>query len=160
MSIFEIYFEYDESSPSYLKNKIGRSSKAKAGMVAGTKNNTGHYQVMLHGIRYQVHRVIFQIFHGEIPDGYLVDHIDGNRGNNHIDNLRLATHRDNTVNSKKKACQKMLSKGITEATPGYYVAQVRYGELSRRRSSRDIDMLRSWVISMRNELHGQFANHG
>ena len=32
---------------------------------------------------------------GNIPDGYVVDHIDANKYNNHIDNLQLLNRRDN-----------------------------------------------------------------
>lgn len=160
MGYFDEYFEYDESSPSGLRNRVTRNSKSKAGMPSGTRNNTGHYQVMLHGVRYQVHRIIFEIFNGEIPDGFLVDHIDGNRANNNISNLRLASHRENTVNSKKKSCSNSLPKGITESTPGYFVAQVKYGETSQRRSSRNIQELCEWTKKTRNDLHGRFANHG
>lgn len=160
MEYFNNYFEYDESSPSGLRNKITRNSKSKIGMPSGTKNNTGHYQIMLHRVRYQAHRIIFEMFNGEIADGFLVDHIDGDRGNNKISNLRLASHRENTVNSKKKKGLSMLPKGITESTPGYFVAQVKYGKLYKRRSSRNLQYLYDWLKETRLAMHGSFANHG
>lgn len=36
-----------------------------------------------------LHRDVWQFYKGEIPDGYLVHHIDGNSGNNDINNLGL-----------------------------------------------------------------------
>jgi len=43
------------------------------------------------GIRkmFYVHRLIWQAFFGEIPKGYEVDHIDFNRSNNRLNNLRV-----------------------------------------------------------------------
>ncbi|OKP31351.1 HNH endonuclease [Serratia fonticola] len=160
MSKFLEYFEYDETSPSGLRNKATRSSRAKAGMIAGSLNHNGYYHVMLKGIRYQAHRIIYEMLYGEIRPGWLVDHADGDPTNNKISNLRLASHSDNTVNSKKRKRKSNLPKGIHEAAPGYYAAQVNYGKTSKKKFSRDLTFITAWVIAIRNELHGQFANHG
>lgn len=37
---------------------------------------------------------------GEVPDGYEIDHIDGNCQNNKLSNLRCVTHMDNILNPK------------------------------------------------------------
>ena len=41
------------------------------------------------------HRLIYTWFYGFIPEGYEIDHIDGNRDNNHPSNLRAVTHSEN-----------------------------------------------------------------
>jgi hypothetical protein len=51
---------------------------------------------------YLIHRLVWQAFKGEIPEGLEIDHIDGNKSNNRLDNLRLVTHQHNTFNSKCK----------------------------------------------------------
>lgn len=45
-----------------------------------------------------VHRAVVELFIGPIPKGYQVDHIDGNRHNNHVNNLRIVTHEENMNN--------------------------------------------------------------
>ena len=42
-----------------------------------------------------VHRAVWEAFNGEIPEGYEINHIDGNGRNNNLNNLELVTHSDN-----------------------------------------------------------------
>lgn len=46
------------------------------------------------------HRVIYEMHHGAIPAGMLVDHKDRDPLNNRLDNLRLATKAQNGSNSR------------------------------------------------------------
>lgn len=46
------------------------------------------------------HRVIWVWYNGAIPEGFEINHIDYNRGNNHIENLELVTHSQNMLHSK------------------------------------------------------------
>ena len=48
----------------------------------------------------QAHRLIYEQQVGPIPDGYVVDHIDGNGLNNRVSNLRAVTQSTNVWNSK------------------------------------------------------------
>lgn len=44
-----------------------------------------------------VHRLVYEAWVGEIPEGMTVDHIDGDKTNNHYTNLRLLTPEDNAA---------------------------------------------------------------
>ena len=48
-----------------------------------------------------VHRIVAEIFIGEIPDGYVVDHINRVRDDNHVENLRIVTVLENNLNRNK-----------------------------------------------------------
>lgn len=48
-----------------------------------------------------LHRVVYELAHGPIPAGLQIDHIDGNRSNNFLANLRLVTHQENQWNRTK-----------------------------------------------------------
>ena len=160
MNGLESYFYYDESSPSYLRNRVTRNSRSKADMPAGTRNHTGHYQVMLNGERLQIHRIVYELFFGTIPDGMLIDHVDGNPSNNSIENLRLATSQQNSFNRKVQSKHQPLPKGISRGYGGKYIAQVCIGNSKIRKSSTDIDALASWLEAHRNSLHGEFSCNG
>ena len=86
-------FEYREGK---LYWKIQRTNKTKAGMLVGSfaEYNT----VCLNRKKIGVHRIVFMMFHGYMPD--FIDHIDGNRLNNKIENLRPATNIQNQQNAK------------------------------------------------------------
>lgn len=45
-----------------------------------------------------VHRVVYEVFNGPIPNGYEIDHINGNRADCSLTNLRLCTHQENCSN--------------------------------------------------------------
>lgn len=79
------------------------------------KANNGYLQVSLckDGIKstWLVHRLVYEAFYGTIPAEMEIDHIDTNRQNNSVDNLRCVTHRENqnnqsTLNRLKEACKK------------------------------------------------------
>ena len=45
---------------------------------------------------YRVYRLIWETFNNNIPDNLTIDHIDGNKTNNSLNNLRLLTREKNT----------------------------------------------------------------
>lgn len=47
---------------------------------------------------YMVHRLVYMTFVGPIPDGMVIDHIDGNTRNNSVNNLRCVTLSQNRQN--------------------------------------------------------------
>ena len=49
----------------------------------------------------QAHRFIWECWCGLIPEGKVIDHIDNNKANNQLCNLRLMTHQQNCKKSAK-----------------------------------------------------------
>lgn len=73
-----------------------------------TKLHKGHrcLQAYLYknGVRVicSVHRLVYETFKGEIPEGYVIDHINRDSLDNHLSNLRIATQGENRINVKNK----------------------------------------------------------
>lgn len=83
--------------------KEGRLVCKRTGKYRDTASQSSGYLVCkgtVGGIIYRdtVHRVVWFIHKGVIPAGLEVDHIDQNKHNNHIDNLRLVTRTGNCLN--------------------------------------------------------------
>lgn len=45
---------------------------------------------------YLVHRFVWECFHGMIPDGKVIDHINNNKEDNRLSNLQLMTQQENS----------------------------------------------------------------
>jgi hypothetical protein len=79
--------------------KVKPNKSIKAGTEAGYINAQGYRSFMHQGKNYLAHRVIWEMHKGSIPNGMQVDHINRDRSDNRIENLRLVTHQQNCWNS-------------------------------------------------------------
>lgn len=147
----------DSDSPSGLAWKRPLANRVKARGAAGTLGKDGYWSVQVKGKKLAAHRVLWWLLNGEIPSGLCIDHIDGNRGNNRLDNLRLCSRAENNRNTRKRAGR--LPKGIT-AVGRSYQAQVQSDGARWRVRSSNLETLTRTVQAMRAELHGDFACHG
>lgn len=83
----------------------------KESLVAGCINTLGYVQVSYQKKQYLAHRLIWEIVFGEPPAGW-IDHVDGDRSNNRIENLRIATPKQNSWNRKANRGTSSKFKGV------------------------------------------------
>jgi len=93
----------------YFVSNLGRVKSTKNNKIKYLKlilNGCGYYQVGLFqngkSKSISVHRLIAEAFIDNLNNHPYVDHIDGNKLNNNLDNLRWVTHQENLFNTKAK----------------------------------------------------------
>lgn len=93
--------EYEPESGVFIW-KIRASQAVKPGDIAGSVNKNGYLFIKVGKYIYRAHRLAWFYFYGQWPpiENYQIDHIDGNRLNNSIKNLRLASNAKNARNHK------------------------------------------------------------
>jgi hypothetical protein len=90
--------DYDiETGEVRWKSRIG--TRSKIGAVVGSSHE-GYLRVKIFGRLYMLHRLVWLIHTGEWPK-YEIDHINGNRHDNRISNLRDVPKRINQQNQHK-----------------------------------------------------------
>ena len=80
-----------------LRWRIKTNRRIMVGSVAGTINDCGYRVIRLDGQRYRAHRLIWLYAKGEWPKNDM-DHINGNRDDNRLENLRDVTTAENIQN--------------------------------------------------------------
>jgi hypothetical protein len=113
-----------------------------------------------------VHRMIFLWHHGFLPD--VTDHIDGNRYNNCIDNLRACTQSENCLNSKHRETSTSPYKNVYLQTcsnrqPNWKKNWVVSITVNKKRqyvgSFEDVELADLVATEARDLYHGAYARH-
>lgn len=155
---------YAARSVSEFKTKsaFDRWNKLFLGKMTGSHiRKDGYLGTSIKRSHFLTHRVIFTMKNGEIPYGFEIDHIDGNRKNNKIENLRLAERSQNQMNRKINKNNKSGVKGVFfRPETNKWRAVIRANNKFYRMQFLNLYDAEVWISGMRNKLHAEFANHG
>jgi len=127
------------------------------------------------GISVPLHRYVYTLVHGQIPNKMTIDHINGDKLDNRIENLRLATMSHQQANTRKKEGCTVDKKGVytqtkivkhkdgTQRECKYYVARVKEPNSSSVRTKcfpfteEGLESAANWYDDNSRELYGTFA---
>ena len=102
---------YDKDSGVFTW-KVDRQNIAKKGMVAGSSASDNYLVLTLFNKQYKAHRIAWMYEYGHFPKDN-IDHINGNKKDNRIINLRDVT---SLINHKNMSIDKRNKSGKTGVT--------------------------------------------
>lgn len=131
-----LYLDYDPATGVATKRKLPRecfktdaSHKSHltrdAGKVVGCKSANGYLFAMVAGVTYPLHRLIWVLMNGDIPEGLYVDHKNGVRDDNRWENIKeLVNWSQNQRNAGIRKDSLSGYKGVKRLKSGRYWARV------------------------------------
>jgi hypothetical protein len=127
---------------------------------AGSIESKGYRLIGIKGKAYKAHRLIFLMHHGWLPKQ--IDHIDNNKSNNKLDNLRDATKNQNQHNQGKHKNNKSGYKGVTwHKRDKKWQAQIMINYKQKHLGYFDCPKeAHVAYCHVADKYHGDFANHG
>lgn len=100
-NIVEIWKSIPSLNNKYEASNIGRFRNAETKKILKQFENVHGYMVLQarpeknKTVNIRIHQAVAEAFLGKRPDGYVVNHKDGNKHNNHIENLEYVTSGEN-----------------------------------------------------------------
>lgn len=111
--------------------KIRTSNRVNVGDIAGGDDGHGYIFISVLGKRYQIHRVIWLWHYGYLPEND-IDHIDRNKVNNKVENLREVTRTCNLRNSNRSDTNVSGVRGVVwDNERGRWLAHLSFGNKSK-----------------------------
>lgn len=147
-------FDYDGN------NLIWKTSKglAASGSIAGTINSRGYRHIRLDMKFYQAHRLIWIWVYGFLNDDQMLDHIDRNRSNNSIENLRVCSPSENNCNKAVSNRNQAGTKNVYTTKGGLYYVECRlYGKQYRTIKFKTIEEAIAIRDTFVESIHKEFA---
>lgn len=115
----------DEISARFSYNpETGSLTLKENGKVVGWASGNGYLKVDCKLKKYYAHRVAWFLTYGEWPQE--IDHINGDRSDNRLCNLRACTKFENARNSPKRAHSKQPYKGVRWSSTNSWQARIRH----------------------------------
>jgi hypothetical protein len=147
-------FDYQPETGKFFRKEC-KFNPSFSGRPAGYKRASGYIRINVDGNAYYAHRLAWFYVYGHMPDLW-IDHINGDKSDNRISNLRHATPATN--NQNRKTCQRnsktgVLGVDIHKAT-GKYRAQITIGGKKRNLGNFDsIAEAQAEYLRVKRETH-------
>ena len=153
----EIWKEFE----NYYISSLGRIRHKEKNNLLKPSIACGYYKIRLsnNGLvkDYMIHQLVYQIFKGDYDKSkYVIDHIDGNKLNNDINNLRLLTNSANTNAALYETKTNTSAKKVAQYTKnGEFIKEFASARLAAKELNLDSSTI-SKVCRGQNKTHGGF----
>ena len=132
------------------------SNRIKVGNIAGNLHSCGYIELKVKNNRVLAHRLAWLYEHGELP--ILIDHINGDKKDNRICNLRQASYSENAYNSKIRIDNKSGVRCVSwNKTHNKWEVRIKLdGKLKNFGNYEDLDLAKKVADKIRNLEHKEF----
>ena len=150
-------FEYRDGE---LYWKVPKSIRIKVGDKCDGMDCHGYKRVRYNGKLYRVHRIIFLMFNGYLPQ--YIDHINCDRADNRIENLREVNAIENACNRAMQSNNRTKVKGVIwRKNIKHYEVSVQVNKVKNYCGIfKDLELAELVAIEARDKYHKQFAYKG
>ena len=159
IEVLDCFVSYNPETGDFLW--IRDKARSKKGSQVGWMCGEGYRRTKFNGKTIFLHRLAWECVNGIALGEMEIDHIDGNRSNNKISNLRPATKSQNMHNSKIRKNNNSGVKGVNWCKDhGKYHAQLMIN--SRKINVgyfHDLEDAKHAVMQARMKLHKEFSRH-
>jgi hypothetical protein len=136
-----------------LFTRLRPSGTTKAGDVAGTKTGVYYSKISVDGKPYQTHRLVWLYVHGYLP-ATDIDHIDGDKQNNRLSNLREVSRSVNMQNIKvARTNNKVGLLGVCKHGPSYRAQITANGKVRKLGVFKTEALAHAAYLSAKRALH-------
>ena len=105
---------------SWAARGVPKFDNKLAGKVAGANRPDGYKSVRFQGKTYLAHRLAWRLYHGDWPEGE-IDHINGDKLDNSIQNLRVCTTAENRRNMPTRKNKTSRFSGVRKSRNAWSV---------------------------------------
>jgi hypothetical protein len=146
------YFAIVGKHVVWIKSK----KKAKAGSVFGSDNGFGYIQGKFMNKKIYAHRLAWFLVYGEMPNDE-IDHINGDKTDNRIENLRVVTRQENAMNNHvARSDSKLGIMGVQQKKNKYRTRVSLNGKVIRRGGFSTPEEAHDFYVFLKSQLHPTF----
>lgn len=141
----------------YWKKVAHPNKQYLIGQEAGSIHQTGYRHITWLGKVQKAHRLIFMLHHGYLPPE--VDHINGDRSDNRIENLRAADRSQNQCNRGLLASNTSGYSGVSwhRKSKSWLVRVMKHGKTKTVGYFKDLEFAGLVATEARSLYHGEYA---
>lgn len=150
-------FDYKDGN-FYWKLDKGR---AKKGDKANRLTDGRYEQIKFDQELHWFHRAVFMYHYGYLPQ--TIDHANGNKLDNRIENLRPASYSQNNTNIGLRTNNKSGIKNVSWnrfRNAWRVCVQNKQIGIKYQKDFKDLELAKLVAMEARDKFHGKYANHG